>query len=315
MTMRADYIWMNGKIIPWDEARVHVFTHALHYGSSAFEGIRVYETASGPAIFPRPRALRTLALQLQSGAHPVALHGGGILAGDDRRGEGQQPAQRLYPPAGLPRLQHAGRRWPRLPGGGDRRLGAVGRVSGQGRAGERRGCAGEQLAAHGARHAERTGQDRRAVCQQPERGDGSARQRLHRRHRPGRERLRQRRQRREHLRDHQGRHLHAAAGQQHPRRHHARNCATTIAQDLGYTDQGAVIPREMLYMADEIFFTGTAAEITPVRSVDRMPVGDGKRGPITQQIQARFFGIVEGELPDDHGWLTPSRRNSDRPRI
>jgi branched-chain amino acid aminotransferase len=51
MAMRADYIWMNGKIIPWEEAQVHVFTHALHYGSSAFEGIRVYETANGPAIF------------------------------------------------------------------------------------------------------------------------------------------------------------------------------------------------------------------------------------------------------------------------
>ena len=74
---------------------------------------------------------------------------------------------------------------------------------------------------------------------------------------------------------------------------------------MGYTVKETVIPREMLYMADEIFFTGTAAEITPVRSVDRMPVGDGKRGPITEQIQARFFGIVEGELPDTYNWLTP----------
>jgi branched-chain amino acid aminotransferase len=61
----------------------------------------------------------------------------------------------------------------------------------------------------------------------------------------------------------------------------------------------------MLYMADEIFFTGTAAEITPVRSVDRLPVGNGKRGPITEKIQARFFGLVEGELEDTHGWLLP----------
>ena len=60
-----------------------------------------------------------------------------------------------------------------------------------------------------------------------------------------------------------------------------------------------------LYLADEIFFTGTAAEVTPVRSVDRKPVGEGKRGPITQAIQAKFFGIVEGELPDKWGWLTP----------
>ena len=84
-----------------------------------------------------------------------------------------------------------------------------------------------------------------------------------------------------------------------------RNCAVTIAEEMGYTVKEAVMPREMLYMADEIFFTGTAAEITPVRSVDRMAVGEGKRGPITEKIQARFFGIVEGEQADDHGWLTP----------
>ncbi len=84
-----------------------------------------------------------------------------------------------------------------------------------------------------------------------------------------------------------------------------RDCATTIAKDLGYTVKESVIPREMLYMADEIFFTGTAAEITPVRSVDRKPVGEGKRGPITEKIQSRFFGIVEGELEDSHGWFLP----------
>ena len=61
----------------------------------------------------------------------------------------------------------------------------------------------------------------------------------------------------------------------------------------------------MLYLADEIFFTGTAAEITPVRSVDRLPVGDGKRGPITKAIQGVFFGILEDNAPDNWGWLTP----------
>ena len=84
-----------------------------------------------------------------------------------------------------------------------------------------------------------------------------------------------------------------------------RSSAMTIAGELGYTVREMTIPREMLYMADEIFFTGTAAEITPVRSVDRMPVGAGKRGPVTAAIQAQFFGIVEGELPDKHSWLTP----------
>ena len=65
------------------------------------------------------------------------------------------------------------------------------------------------------------------------------------------------------------------------------------------------IPREMLYLADEVFFVGTAAEITPLRTIDRIPVGNGKRGPITERLQQEFFAIVEGRKPDRHGWLTP----------
>jgi branched-chain amino acid aminotransferase len=68
----------------------------------------------------------------------------------------------------------------------------------------------------------------------------------------------------------------------------------------------AVIPREMLYIADEVFFSGTAAEVTPIRSVDRIAVGKGKRGPITERLQREFFGIVEGRTPDRFGWLTPA---------
>ena len=88
-----------------------------------------------------------------------------------------------------------------------------------------------------------------------------------------------------------------------------RNCALTIARDLGYTVTEMTLPREMLYLADEIFFTGTAAEITPVRSVDRMDVGEGRRGPITKAIQDVFFGIVRGELEDKWNWLTPVTLN------
>ncbi len=84
-----------------------------------------------------------------------------------------------------------------------------------------------------------------------------------------------------------------------------RDCAFVIAQDLGYTVREMIIPREMLYLADEIFFTGTAAEITPVRSVDRLPVGEGVRGPVTKAIQDVFFGIIRGEQADKWGWLTP----------
>jgi branched-chain amino acid aminotransferase len=78
-----------------------------------------------------------------------------------------------------------------------------------------------------------------------------------------------------------------------------------IAEDLGYAVREMTMPREFLYLADELFFCGTAVEITPIRSVDQLPVGAGKPGPITKAIQERYMGIVKGRLPDTHGWLTP----------
>jgi branched-chain amino acid aminotransferase len=83
-----------------------------------------------------------------------------------------------------------------------------------------------------------------------------------------------------------------------------RDCVLTLAQELGYTTTEQMVAREMLYMADECFFTGTAAEITPVRSVDRIPVGAGKPGPITRHLQQRFLDVAHGRVEDVHGWLT-----------
>jgi branched-chain amino acid aminotransferase len=83
-----------------------------------------------------------------------------------------------------------------------------------------------------------------------------------------------------------------------------RHCALTLAHDLGYQVRQERISREFLYLADEVFFTGTAAEITPIRSIDGIPVGDGTRGPVTRHLQAEFFGITTGEVADRHGWLT-----------
>lgn len=83
-----------------------------------------------------------------------------------------------------------------------------------------------------------------------------------------------------------------------------RDSVARIARDMGIEVQEAAMPREMLYVADEMFFSGTAAEITPIRSVDRIPVGTGKPGPITLAIQAEYMGIAEGRLPDRYGWRT-----------
>ena len=84
-----------------------------------------------------------------------------------------------------------------------------------------------------------------------------------------------------------------------------RDSVITLAQELGYTVIEQAIAREMLYIADEVFFTGTAAEITPLRSIDRITVGAGKRGPVAKHLQEEFFAILTGAKPDRHNWLTP----------
>ena len=84
-----------------------------------------------------------------------------------------------------------------------------------------------------------------------------------------------------------------------------RDSVITIAKELGFEVREQVLPRETLYLADEVFFVGTAVEVTPIRSVDRLKVGRGRRGPITESVQQRFFQIVRGDAPDIHGWLQP----------
>lgn len=82
-----------------------------------------------------------------------------------------------------------------------------------------------------------------------------------------------------------------------------RDTVCYIAKDLGIEIVEQSLPRELLYIADEAFFTGTAAEITPIRSVDRIPIGEGKRGKVTQAIQTRFYEIISGKVKDVYGWL------------
>jgi branched-chain amino acid aminotransferase len=83
-----------------------------------------------------------------------------------------------------------------------------------------------------------------------------------------------------------------------------RSAVIEICQDLGLELHQEMIAREFLYLADEVFFTGTAAEVTPIRSVDKITVGGGSRGPLTAKIQEKFFDVVRGTGEDKHGWLT-----------
>ena len=84
-----------------------------------------------------------------------------------------------------------------------------------------------------------------------------------------------------------------------------RQSVVTLCRDLNIPVVEQVIPREMLYIADEVFFCGTAVEITPIRSIDKIEVGQGSRGPITKRLQEEFFALTSGTKPDRHGWLTP----------
>jgi len=83
-----------------------------------------------------------------------------------------------------------------------------------------------------------------------------------------------------------------------------RDSVMTLARDLGFEVREAQLPREMLYIADEVFFVGTAAEITPIRSVDKVTIGSGTRGPVTATLQQAFFDYINGAVEDRHGWLT-----------
>ena len=83
-----------------------------------------------------------------------------------------------------------------------------------------------------------------------------------------------------------------------------RDSVIRLARDLEIPLVESIVPREMLYIADEVFFSGTAAEITPIRSIDRIQIGKGHRGPIAEKLQKEFFAIVNGTKPDRHGWLS-----------
>ena len=90
-----------------------------------------------------------------------------------------------------------------------------------------------------------------------------------------------------------------------------RNSVIHIARDFGYEVIETLMPREMLYVADEVFFTGTAAEVTPIRTIDRIAIGNGRRGPVTERIQKEFFAYIAGDIPDRYNWLTPVYADAD----
>ncbi len=304
MRMQADYIWMNGKVLPWEEATVHVFAHALHYGTSAFEGIRAYELHGIPHLFRAREHFERLlysckVIRMESPLdvdawlevakavlranrltnayiRPLVFRGYETL-GVDGRG---CPVDAIL--GAVP--------WGRYLGADSIENGVDVQISSWTRTAS---SMFSPLAKIGGQYVN----SQNIVMEAKDNGftEGIALDS------------------RGFVSEGSGENIfvvHQGAIYTPPLANSVlngitRDCTITLAQAKGYEVKEQAIPREMLYLADEIFFSGTAAEITPVRSVDRLPVGNGQRGPITADIQSGFFGIVEDGMEDTYGWLTP----------
>ena len=303
---KSEWIWFNGELVPWDQANVHVLTHALHYGSSVFEGIRVYSTPAGSMVFRLQdhtrrmldsarihrinvpwtdeqinQACRELILRngLNNGAYirPIAFRGYGEV--------GLAP-----PPEQQADLAIAAWEWGAYLGSEALEQGVDVCVSSWQRVAPNTIPA---LAKAGGNYLSST----LVSLEARERGfhegialafDGTVSE-------GAGENLFL-------IRD--GKILTPPATAS-ILTGITRDTVICLAQDMGLDVQECAIPREMLYIADEIFLTGTAAEVTPVRSVDHITIGAGHRGEITGRIQASFFGLFNGQTADTRGWLDP----------
>ncbi len=300
------WIWFNGEMIPWESATVHVMTYALHMGSSIFEGIRCYDTPQGPAIFRLHEHVRRLAdsariyrMELPFGIEQVTEACHEVIRVNELRGAYLRPLAWLglgemgTNPMGKPVEMMVGAfEWGAylgdegLENGVDvcvsswRRL-APDTIPTMAKAGGT--YLSSQLISREARtngFAEGIALDSSGYI-----SEGSA----------------------ENLFLVRDGVLFTPPSSAAILPGITRDAVITLARHLGYEVREQVLPREALYVVDEMFFTGTAAEVTPIRSVDRLPVGDGKRGPVTAHIQEHFFALVRGQDEDRWGWLSHVR--------
>lgn len=299
---KSEKIWMNGTLVPWEKATIHILSHVVHYGSSWFEGIRCYNTRKGPAIFRLPAHIRRLfdSVKIYRAEIPYTkqqiedailetVRANGLQACYIRplvyRGYGEVGVN----PTGSPvDIAIAVWEWGAYLG-----KEALEKGIDTGVASWRRPApnTAPTMSKAGGNYLNSQLIKLEAIAGGYAEGialdffgnvsEGSGENIFLVRDRtvftppisasllPG----------------------------------VTRSAAMTIVRDMGYPLIEMNIPREMLYTVEEVFFTGTAAEITPVRSIDRIPVGDGKPGPVTQELQKRFFEVVHEGI-DKYHWLT-----------
>ncbi len=299
---KMDYIWFNGELVEWDKATVHVMSHVIHYGTSFFEGIRCYETPQGPAVFRLTPHMRRLidsakiyrttipysldqlvaavkevvrANRLRSGyIRPVVFRGYGEIG--------------VNPQNNPVEVAIATIEWGKYLGAEAMEQGVDVCVSSWQRFAPNTMPA---LAKAGGNYLNSQLIKMEALANGYAEGialDADGR-----------------------VSEGSGENLFVirnGIAYTPPLTSSilsgiTRDTVMTLLRDMGVEVREQVLPREMLYLADELFFTGTAAEVTPIRSVDRIPVGNGRRGPITAAVQEAFFAIVQGERPDRYGWL------------
>lgn len=300
----AKHIWYNGKLVPWDQAQVHVLSHALHYGSTVFEGERAYATPQGPVIFRLKDHTRRLfdsakiyrmdipytPEQISAACKEIivvnGLNKGAYLRPFAFRGYGEiGVAPKISPPIdtvvaafewgaylGAEGLENGidvcVSSWQRL---APNTIPSLGKAAGNylssqliSMEAKRLGFAeGIGLGVDGS-VSEGAGENLFVIR------DGV---------------------------------IYTPALASSILQGITRDTVMTLARAHGFEVREQSIPREFLYLADEMFLTGTAAEVTPVRSVDRITIGAGKRGPITEALQSAFFGLFTGKTPDKWGWL------------
>lgn len=299
----SEWIWKDGEVIPWADATVHIMSLAVQFGTSLFEGIRCYETGDGPAIFRLGAHLRRLVDSCRT-YRMVPPHSTDALAAAcaqmvDRNGLSscyiRPMVLRGYGDAGLnPVLSPIETYivtfpWGTYLGEGALENGVDVCVSSWQRAHPNTFPVSAKAAGHYVNaqlvkmEATANGYaEGIAVSPSGLVSEGSGQNLFL-------------------VRDGvvitptlDGTSLQGIT----------RDAILTLAREAGYEVREQPVPRETLYNADELFFTGTAAELTPVRSVDRIVVGDGKAGPVTLDLQRRFMDTVHGRVPDTHGWLT-----------